>query len=159
MHNSQMSNDREQRGLVQDALRRLRLERHGLPQGGLRSLGLAQHGALLALLALMLLGGTALAAEAEPIDTSVASMLSSPSVRLATPVMPAAPVPGQPTQPSVSERWLRLQSSGGAASQHAQSATAAEQELANQRFLDSYQYPIPEWFFEDSTGGSGGSGN
>lgn len=110
-----------------------------------------------ALLSLTLLSGGALAATAEPIDTSVAAMLSAPRVQHATPIMPVnrAPVQDEAEQPSASERWLRLQASGGAASQHLQSASPTEQELANQRFLNSYEYAIPESFLEDSSGVGG----
>lgn len=110
------------------------------------------------LLVLALLSGGVLAATGEPIDTSVAAMLSAPRVQHATPLMPVvkAPTPNEAEQPVASERWLRLQASGGAASQHLQSASPTERELANQRFLNSYEYAIPESFVEDSSGVGGG---
>jgi hypothetical protein len=43
------------------------------------------------------------------------------------------------------EQWLRLQAQGLAASAHPQQASPAERELANQRLLDSYGHPIPEY--------------
>lgn len=107
---------------------------------------------------LALLSGGVLAATAEPIDTSVAAMLSAPRVQHATPLMPPVKPPAQneAEQPPASQRWLRLQASGGAASQHLQAASPTEQELANQRFLNSYEYAIPESFLEDSSGAGGG---
>lgn len=50
-----------------------------------------------------------------------------------------------PVKPSRTEQWLQLQASGKAASTKAQQASATERELANQRLLDSYDHPIPEY--------------
>ena len=110
------------------------------------------------LLGMLLVSNIALGGEAEPVDSSISAMLSGPGMRYATPLtMPAPPLQMELEAPVASELWLRLQASGGAASQHPQAATAVEQELANQRFLDSYQYPIPEAFVDDSATSSGGS--
>ncbi|WP_375057299.1 DUF3613 domain-containing protein [Zobellella sp. DQSA1] len=53
------------------------------------------------------------------------------------------------------ERWLQLQREGAAASIYSQAATAAERELANQRWLDSYKHPIPDFFEQGVEGGIG----
>lgn len=51
----------------------------------------------------------------------------------------------QPVQPVRTDQWLQLQASGKVASTKAQQASATERELANQRLLDSYGHPIPEY--------------
>ncbi|MFP2769682.1 DUF3613 domain-containing protein [Oceanisphaera sp. KMM 10153] len=51
------------------------------------------------------------------------------------------------------ERWLQLQREGNAASRYSQAATPAERELANRRWLESYEHPIPD-FFEQGIEGS-----
>ncbi len=51
--------------------------------------------------------------------------------------------------------WLDLQASGQVSTQQGQYATSVEQELANQRLLDSYQHPIPEFFEQDTSGDIG----
>ncbi|TNE89359.1 MAG: DUF3613 domain-containing protein [Gammaproteobacteria bacterium] len=53
---------------------------------------------------------------------------------------------------TATESWLRAQSSGRLASPHLQRATLEERELANQRLLDSYRHPIPDFFDEDVGG-------
>ncbi|MDE3737418.1 DUF3613 domain-containing protein [Pseudomonas resinovorans] len=55
-----------------------------------------------------------------------------------------------------SEQWLSIQREGSQASRHAQSATPAERELANQRWLESYKYAIPERYYgnDPEPGGS-----
>lgn len=55
------------------------------------------------------------------------------------------------TEPRIVEQtaagaWLSIQSSSEQASMNAQQATTAEKELANQRFLDTYKHPIPDYF-------------
>ncbi|TNE75351.1 MAG: DUF3613 domain-containing protein [Gammaproteobacteria bacterium] len=50
------------------------------------------------------------------------------------------------------EAWLNAQSSGRLASPNLQRATLEERELANQRLLDSYRHPIPDFFDEDIGG-------
>jgi len=45
----------------------------------------------------------------------------------------------------VTDAWMNVQVDGSQASSVPQVATAAEKELANQRLLDSYQHPIPEY--------------
>lgn len=47
----------------------------------------------------------------------------------------------------VSEQWLGIQRDGSQATRHAQTASAAERELANQRWLESYRYAIPEQYY------------
>jgi hypothetical protein len=66
-------------------------------------------------------------------------------------VMAIEPGPSSPQQ-ALTEQWLTLQSTGSAASQKPQKASADERDRANQRFLDSYKYPIPE-YFEQKVGG------
>jgi len=53
---------------------------------------------------------------------------------------------------------LQLQRNNTAASQKPQTATAAERELAMQRWLKSYQHDIPE-FFDQDAGGAVDSGS
>ncbi|PAU51543.1 DUF3613 domain-containing protein [Pseudomonas sp. PICF141] len=50
------------------------------------------------------------------------------------------------------EQWLVMQSRGVVASTKLQTASAAERDLAMQRWLNSFLYPIPE-FFDQDTGG------
>lgn len=45
----------------------------------------------------------------------------------------------------LTDAWMNVQVDGTQASTQPQYATAAEKELANQRLLDSYQHPIPEY--------------
>lgn len=55
-------------------------------------------------------------------------------------------------EPSQTELWLRIQSSGQQITPHPQQSSLEERELANQRLLNSYGHPIPE-FFDDEVGG------
>jgi hypothetical protein len=59
------------------------------------------------------------------------------------------------------EAWLQLQSSNKAASTIAQPSTPIERDLSLQRWLNTYQHAIPE-YYEQKKGGSvsggGGSG-
>ncbi|MCL7462320.1 DUF3613 domain-containing protein [Pseudomonas sp. NW5] len=57
-----------------------------------------------------------------------------------------------PQPSSQTETWLQLQREGTLASRHAQQLTPAERERAMQRWLDSFEYPIPE-AFEQKAGG------
>ncbi|HZJ92374.1 MAG TPA: DUF3613 domain-containing protein [Thiopseudomonas sp.] len=50
------------------------------------------------------------------------------------------------------ELWLKLQREGTLKSEYAQTATPTERELAMQRLLESYKYPIPE-YFDEADGG------
>ena len=56
------------------------------------------------------------------------------------------------TKPSQTELWLLAQSSGQHITPHPQQSSLEERELANQRLLNSYGHPIPE-FFDDEVGG------
>ncbi|MVV49962.1 DUF3613 domain-containing protein [Pseudomonas sp. PB120] len=67
------------------------------------------------------------------------------------------PGPSSPQQQET-EGWLQLQSSNTAASAKPQVSTAAERELAMQRWLKSYQHEIPQ-FFDQDTGGRVDSGS
>lgn len=53
---------------------------------------------------------------------------------------------------AATEAWLSAQSSGHLASPNLQRSTLEERELANQRLLDSYRHPIPDFFDEDVGG-------
>ena len=66
-------------------------------------------------------------------------------------VMAIEPGPSSPQQ-ALTEQWLTLQSTGSAASKTPQKASAAERDKATQRLLESYKYPIPE-YFEQKVGG------
>ncbi len=55
------------------------------------------------------------------------------------------------------EAWLQVQASGRAASPTPQPASPIERDLSMQRWLDSYQHPIPD-FYEQKKGGSVGGG-
>ncbi|MBB3242506.1 hypothetical protein FHW68_004048 [Pseudomonas sp. Tn43] len=50
------------------------------------------------------------------------------------------------------EQWLVMQSRGVVASTKLQTASAAERDLAMQRWLNSFLYPIPEFFDQDTAG-------
>ncbi|MFK3972412.1 DUF3613 domain-containing protein [Pseudomonas sp. NPDC087358] len=56
------------------------------------------------------------------------------------------------------EAWLELQVSGKAASSLPQPASPIERDLSMQRWLDSYQHPIPD-FYEQKKGGSVSGGS
>ena len=72
-------------------------------------------------------------------------------------VMAIEPGPSSPQQ-AATEDWLALQVSGRAASTTPQAASAAERDLAAQRWLDSFKHKIPE-FFEQKVGGKTEGGN
>lgn len=74
----------------------------------------------------------------------------------------AAALAKEPSSPqSPTEQWLQLQASGKAASTTPQTQVPIERDLSMQRWLNSYQHPIPD-FFDQKKGGSasggGGSG-
>lgn len=71
-------------------------------------------------------------------------------------VLAIEPGPSSPQQ-AVTESWLTLQSSGKAASNTQQKASAAERDLAAQRLLESYKHPIPEYFDQKAGGTTQGS--
>lgn len=50
------------------------------------------------------------------------------------------------------EQWLQLQIRGVVASPILQTASATERDLAMQRWLNSFNYPIPEFYDQDETG-------
>ncbi|KPY81714.1 DUF3613 domain-containing protein [Pseudomonas syringae group genomosp. 7] len=56
-------------------------------------------------------------------------------------------------RPKLTETWLQLQASGKAASPTPQSNTPLERDLSLQRWLETYQYKIPE-HYEQEAGGS-----
>jgi hypothetical protein len=59
------------------------------------------------------------------------------------------------------DAWLQLQASGKAASPVPQPSSPIERDLSMQRWLNSYQHPIPD-FYEQKKGGTvsgGGSGS
>lgn len=75
-------------------------------------------------------------------SVSVVQAESSAPVAAAA-AAPAVVKPALPTSVGVSH-WLELQASGRVASPVIQGQTAAEQELVNQRFLDSYANPTSQ---------------
>ena len=50
------------------------------------------------------------------------------------------------------EQWMQLQIRGIVASPKLQTASATERDLAMQRWLNSFLYPIPEFFDQDAAG-------
>lgn len=56
------------------------------------------------------------------------------------------------------EQWMQLQIRGVVASPKLQTASATERDLAMQRWLNSFLYPIPE-FFDQDAGGDATSGS
>lgn len=78
-------------------------------------------------------------------------------VCLSTTAWAIEPGPSSPYQQGT-EQWLQLQISGVIASPKLQTASATERDLAMQRWLNSFNYPIPE-FYEQDTGGEITSGN
>jgi len=56
------------------------------------------------------------------------------------------------------EAWLQLQASGKAASSIPQPSSPIERDLSMQRWLDTYQHPIPD-FYEQKKGGTVSSGS
>ncbi|MGY2682345.1 uncharacterized protein DUF3613 [Pseudomonas tolaasii NCPPB 2192] len=71
-------------------------------------------------------------------------------------VMAIEPGPSSPQQ-AVTESWLTLQPSGKASSTTQQKAAAAERDQANQRWLESFKHPIPEYFDQKVGGKTQGS--
>ncbi|OLY71552.1 hypothetical protein AU074_15440 [Pseudomonas sp. ATCC PTA-122608] len=71
-------------------------------------------------------------------------------------VVAVEPGPSSPQQKQT-ETWLTLQSSGQVASPAQQKASAAERDLATQRWLDSFKHPIPEYFDQKVGGQTQGS--
>jgi hypothetical protein len=67
------------------------------------------------------------------------------------------PGPDSPDQKQT-EAWLQLQASGKAASPVPQPSSPIERDLSMQRWLNSYQHPIPD-FYEQKTGGNVSSGS
>ena len=70
-----------------------------------------------------------------------------------------APLAAQAIEPEPSSRpqqgtetWLTLQSTNKAASRTVQVASPAEREQSLQRWLDSYQDKIPDFYSKDSGG-------
>ncbi|QXI31309.1 DUF3613 domain-containing protein [Pseudomonas vanderleydeniana] len=55
-------------------------------------------------------------------------------------------------QQQVTEQWLQLQIRGVVASPKLQTASATERDLAMQRWLNSYNYPIPERYDQKASG-------
>ncbi|MNL75111.1 hypothetical protein D3C87_2008620 [compost metagenome] len=47
---------------------------------------------------------------------------------------------------------MQLQIRGVVASPHLQTASATERDLAMQRWLNSFNYPIPEFYDQDTAG-------
>ncbi|MFJ2691937.1 DUF3613 domain-containing protein [Pseudomonas sp. NPDC087336] len=80
------------------------------------------------------------------------SVLTLPLAAHAIDAGPASP------QQQETEGWLQLQGSNAAASTKQQTASAAERELAMQRWLKSFQHEIPE-FFDQDAGGTVNSGS
>lgn len=66
-------------------------------------------------------------------------------------VMAIEPGPSSPQQ-ATTESWLALQPSGKASSATLQKASAAERDVANERWLESFKHKIPE-YFEQKVGG------
>ena len=61
------------------------------------------------------------------------------------------PGPASPYQQGT-EQWLQLQIRGVVASPKLQTASATERDLAMQRWLNSFNYPIPEFYNQDAAG-------
>ncbi|MBK5417650.1 DUF3613 domain-containing protein [Pseudomonas sp. TH31] len=57
------------------------------------------------------------------------------------------------------EQWLQLQIRGVVASPKLQTASATERDLAMQRWLNSFSYPIPAFFEQKTAGEISSSGN
>ncbi|EJM81741.1 MULTISPECIES: DUF3613 domain-containing protein [unclassified Pseudomonas] len=76
---------------------------------------------------------------------------------LSTTAWAIEPGPSSPYQQGT-EQWLQLQIRGVVASPNLQTASAAEREQAMQRWLNSFNFPIP-MFFEQDAGGDMSSGN
>lgn len=52
-------------------------------------------------------------------------------------------------EPSLVQQWLELQRSGKAASPHAQPMSGEAMEKVHQRYLKSFEKPIPEFYEHD----------
>ncbi|UWF50025.1 DUF3613 domain-containing protein [Pseudomonas sp. N3-W] len=74
------------------------------------------------------------------------SLLTLPLSALAIDAGPAS------AQQQETEGWLLLQSRNKAASANPQAATAAEREMAMQRWLKKYKYEIPDLYDPDAGG-------
>ncbi|MET3458401.1 MULTISPECIES: DUF3613 domain-containing protein [Pseudomonas] len=72
-------------------------------------------------------------------------------VSLSTAAWAIEPGPSSAAQQGT-EGWMQLQIRGVVASTNLQTASAAEREMAMQRWLNSFNYPIPEFFDQDSAG-------
>ncbi|AXA56498.1 DUF3613 domain-containing protein [Pseudomonas thivervalensis] len=72
-------------------------------------------------------------------------------VSLSTAAWAIEPGPSSAAQQGT-ESWMQLQIRGVVASTNLQTASAAEREMAMQRWLNSFNYPIPEFFDQDSAG-------
>ncbi|RAI71754.1 DUF3613 domain-containing protein [Pseudomonas fluorescens] len=78
---------------------------------------------------------------------------------LSTTAWAIEPGPSSPYQQGT-EQWLQLQIRGVVASPILQTASATERDLAMQRWLNSFSYPIPQYFDQDAAGKMTiGSGN
>jgi hypothetical protein len=87
--------------------------------------------------------------------TLLAALLSA-SVPLTA--LAIEPGPSSPQQKQT-EGWLQMQVSGERASAKVQKATPAERDLALQRLLESYKYPIPEYYDQKQGGTTPGGGS
>ena len=70
---------------------------------------------------------------------------------LSTTAWAIEPGPSSPYQQGT-EQWLQLQIRGVVASPHLQTASATERDLAMQRWLNSFNFPIPEFYDQDAAG-------
>ena len=70
---------------------------------------------------------------------------------LSTTAWAIEPGPSSPYQQGT-EQWLQLQIRGVVASPILQTASATERDLAMQRWLNSFNYPIPQYFDQDTAG-------
>lgn len=87
--------------------------------------------------------------------TLLAALLSA-SVPLTA--LAIEPGPSSPQQKQT-EGWLQMQVSGERASANVQKATPAERDLALQRLLESYKFPIPEYYDQKQGGTTPGGGS
>ncbi|NVZ82046.1 DUF3613 domain-containing protein [Pseudomonas yamanorum] len=88
--------------------------------------------------------------------TLLAALLSA-SVPLTA--LAIEPGPSSPQQKQT-EGWLQMQVSGERASANVQKASPAERDLALQRLLESYKFPIPEYYDQKQGGNTpGGTSN
>ncbi|MBI3905885.1 MAG: DUF3613 domain-containing protein [Pseudomonas fluorescens] len=70
---------------------------------------------------------------------------------LSTTAWAIEPGPSSPYQQGT-EQWLQLQIRGVVASTKLQTASATERDLAMQRWLNSFNYPIPQFYDQDTAG-------